>query len=162
MIRSCLLAASLLGALIPALAQTTGGQGPLGNLPYDWTREERNGRVYYTAPGGEAQAVFYRGEFWAAADIVDQFAMGYEIIGCTRTEARENDPVSPVAFHEVSCPEGVGAARIIFFGVSAPEDVELSVTLRPGEGESGEALVADMRSALRSVAENRISLPRRW
>jgi len=162
MIRSCLIAASLLSALIPALAQTSGGQGPLGNLPHDWTREERNGRVYYPAPDGEALAVFYRGEFWAAADIVDQFAMGYEIIGCTRLEASESDAVTPVAFHEVRCPEGVGPARVVFLGVSASEDVELSVTLQPGDGESGEALVADMRSALRDVAENRISLPTRW
>ena len=162
MIRSRLLAATLLGALMPALAQTNGGQGPLGNLPYDWTREERNGRVYYTSPGGEAQAVFYRGEFWPAADIVDQFAMGYEIIGCTRTVAGENDAASPVAFHEVNCPDDVGPARIVFFGVSAPGDVELSVTMRPGPGTDGEALVADMQAALMAVAENRISLPRKW
>jgi len=162
MIRGLLFTVGLLGLPAPALAQTSGGQGPLGNIPYEWTREAKNDRVYYTEPDGSAEIVFYRGEFWPAADIVDQFAMGYEMIGCTRQPAQAEATETSVAMHEVSCPDGVGPARIVFFGVSAPGDVELSVTLRPGPGADGAALVADMQAALMAVAENRISLPRKW
>lgn len=166
-----------------AMPQGT-GQGPFGAIPGDWVREKDISRVHFLPPGGMGKVSVYESEWLPAAEMIDQFARGYELLGCTRHgEALPATSDAPEIF-EHGAPDTVpldmpgervtsqidmrcaspeqGPAQIVFMGATGPGSRELIIIMEAPEIGAWPGMHDDLKSGMEGFAKGSIRLPRKW